>query len=318
MLDILYGNNEGYMDMFIGLVPFNWAINITRDAQRGRWMYEPRIHHPNYGQIVGGEVGCLFGRYWHGNDHPMPRLTPAEEENYAVSWPNEYNFPGVPRNYHVAGGRHNGYGPLPPTGVNTAIYRLPDRFRTWCDTRSGTHRRTAPVSPMRSSKTQVRDAINAMTAGGNNVIGTRIDLGAVWAWRMLDPRWRGYWNHQTSALPLNYNTPNMDKVAIILSDGMNCCDGFRPNAPKDYSLIMDEKMLEVCEKMKDLGIRVYTIAFNIKMNRAKQVLQQCARMSNNGQPQQNRQHYFDATGGDELNVVFAQIADSLMSLRLSR
>src|SRR5690606_21934126 len=46
--------------------------------------------------------------------------------------------------------------------------------------------------------------------------------GLAWGWRLLSPDWRGMWGGATPAtLPMDYNTPLMDKVIVLLTDGEN-------------------------------------------------------------------------------------------------
>ena len=73
----------------------------------------------------------------------------------------------------------------------------------------------APAIGLTAEKSTVEDAVNAM----GNTGSTRIDEGATWVYRMLSPEWRGLWGN--SELPLDYNTALMDKVAIIMTDGIN-------------------------------------------------------------------------------------------------
>ncbi len=52
--------------------------------------------------------------------------------------------------------------------------------------------------------------------------GTMANLGLAWGWRVLSPEWRGLWGGDTpEELPLDYHTPNMHKVIILLTDGNN-------------------------------------------------------------------------------------------------
>ena len=48
------------------------------------------------------------------------------------------------------------------------------------------------------------------------------NLGLAWGWRVLSPNWRGRWDGDLpDELPLDYETPNMEKVIILLTDGNN-------------------------------------------------------------------------------------------------
>ena len=52
--------------------------------------------------------------------------------------------------------------------------------------------------------------------------GTMANLGLVWGWRVLSPRWRGLWDGDLpDELPLAYAEQNMEKVVILLTDGNN-------------------------------------------------------------------------------------------------
>ena len=85
----------------------------------------------------------------------------------------------------------------------------------------------SPMQQMVSSKATIMAAVNQMKPSGE----TEIDLGLAWAWRLLSPKWRGLWggemdstgsqNPAFSVLPLDYNTPLMKKVVVLMTDGDN-------------------------------------------------------------------------------------------------
>src|SRR5690606_21837727 len=67
------------------------------------------------------------------------------------------------------------------------------------------------ITPLQPKKSTVITAINNM--GAWNRGGTMGNLGLAWGWRALSPNWRGMWGGATPAdLPLDYDTPLMDKV----------------------------------------------------------------------------------------------------------
>ena len=45
------------------------------------------------------------------------------------------------------------------------------------------------------------------------------NLGLQMGWATISPRWRGLWGSAT--LPQNYDTPYMDKVLVLMTDGNN-------------------------------------------------------------------------------------------------
>lgn len=150
---------------------------------------------------------------------------------------------------------------------------------------------------MTNNVTAIRNTIDSMITSGN----TRIDLGAVWGWRMISPSWRGYWSHTPPTLPLNFNEKDMSKVVIILTDGFNV-DGSTAIVQR-----ANDRLTTVCRKMKAQDILVYTVTLH--NTGAAALMRGCAT---------SNQHYFHVPPGGSLDDAFEQIADSLANLRISR
>lgn len=77
-----------------------------------------------------------------------------------------------------------------------------------------------PIMPLQPSKATAIAAINSMTPwyGG----GTSIPAGLAWGWRVLSPNYTGLWGAPSLAnLPGPYNQALIDKVVVLLSDGVN-------------------------------------------------------------------------------------------------
>lgn len=161
------------------------------------------------------------------------------------------------------------------------------------------------MSPMRNNPSAIKTAIDGMTSAGN----TRIDIGALWGWNMISPRWRGFWNHSPpsaelpSALPLSYNVSNMNKVVILLTDG-EIVDSPQAKVTQGYS-----RLSTICTRMKSNNIVVYPITLHVTNMQARNAMRACAT---------SNQHYFHVPPGGSLDEVFEQIADSLANLRISR
>lgn len=161
------------------------------------------------------------------------------------------------------------------------------------------------MSPMRNSPAAIKAAIDGMTSAGN----TRIDIGAIWGWNMISPRWRGFWNHAPasaelpSALPLSYNVSGMNKVVILLTDG-EIVDTPQAKVTQGYS-----RLNAICNRMKNNNILVYPITLHVTNMQARNAMRACAT---------SNQHYFHVPPGASLDEVFEQIADSLANLRISR
>jgi hypothetical protein len=133
--------------------------------------------------------------------------------------------------------------------------------------------------------------------------GTTGNLGLVWGWRTVSPKWRGLWGDPD--LPLDYGTDFMDKVVVILTDGNNEFynlpngEGGDSTTPSDYTAygrvnapgpvglnagttgagvtILNSRMTEICTAMKAENVKIYTIIFGGAPNATTRTLyQNCA------------------------------------------
>jgi len=185
-----------------------------------------------------------------------------------------------------------------------------------------------PVLPMVAEKATVINEINSLSAGGS----TLIDIGMAWGWRMLSPKWQGLWGGEMNAnnLPLPYNTALMNKVVILMTDGMNSMTGgnFTAYNYLDKNVLgttsvttatttLDTRTLAVCNNLKANGVLIYTIGFGTNGNNDPSdptsvngpLLQACA---------SKPEYYFLAPTNAELQSAFQQIGDSLANLRISQ
>ena len=159
-----------------------------------------------------------------------------------------------------------------------------------------------------------------MQARGN----TQVNFGAVWGWRLLSPRWRGQWGGEmnTNGLPLDYNTKNMNKAVVLMTDGENTIDNTSRTA---YGYLSDgrlgttngstavtrlnTRLTDVCTAMKNNNIYVYTIAFNNPGTTIQNLLRNCATSPD---------YYFNSPTSSSLTAAFSAIGDSLANLRVSK
>lgn len=83
----------------------------------------------------------------------------------------------------------------------------------------------SPILPLTASRAAVEAAVDAIEAPDKSG-GTTVATGMQGAWYTLSPNWQNQWSGiATSAefgtLPLAYNTRNMNKAVVILTDGDN-------------------------------------------------------------------------------------------------
>jgi len=173
---------------------------------------------------------------------------------------------------------------------------------------------------MTNDKDKVLAAINSMQAAGS----TMIDLGMAWGWRMLSPRWRGLWGGDMDAnkLPLDYNTPTMNKVVILMTDGDN---SFGSNNYTGYGVLSDGRIgttntntanttlntrtTAICNSLKANNVIIYTIALGADLNTTSlNMLKACATKPSD---------YFQSPTTDALQSSFEAIAAQLNSLHIT-
>lgn len=286
LVDILFGDGNAH-DLWVGVVPFSQTVNIG--SSRASWMDAAYTSSLNWGPASW--MGCVDARENGGDVTDAP---PSTQPFKAYYWPDDSN-----NDWIRSGGSYR-------TPLTTA--RGPNKY---CP---------QEVLPMTSDRNAIDNAIDAMQAVGY----THVNLGAVWGWRMLSPNWRSLWGGDMDAnsLPLDYNTPRMNKAVIIMTDGENTVSSSIHTAywyPSDGKLgttntslaktQLDQRLSQICTSMKSNNIIVYTIAFGSPGSTVQNLLRNCAT-----QPD----YYFDSPTGAELQAAFRAIGDSLSNLRISR
>ncbi|MGI4851638.1 MAG: pilus assembly protein TadG-related protein [Janthinobacterium lividum] len=158
----------------------------------------------------------------------------------------------------------------------------------------GPNRSCGPsLVPLTNNATTLRAKINSLAPiGGGGTIGSE---GIAWGWYTISPLWRGSWN-VTAGYPMNYNLETNQKMMIIVTDGTNQwydTPNYAPvGDPTAYGRvwqnllgttdldqtrdIIDNKVLNLCQQIKNKGITIYTILLMVDDARAQQVYQQCA------------------------------------------
>lgn len=91
----------------------------------------------------------------------------------------------------------------------------------------------ASVLPLTSDRDAVLNRIASLraTRRGGTMANTGLQLG----WATISPRWRGDWalaeTSEGRQLPLDYNTPNMEKHIVLMTDGANVWFDWGGGAP---------------------------------------------------------------------------------------
>lgn len=197
------------------------------------------------------------------------------------------------------------------------------------------------ITPLQPNKSTALAAISAMAPWSRG--GTMANVGLAWGWRVLSPAWRGLWGDPQ--LPLDYDTPLIDKVVVLLTDGVNQwydmpgrppgCDGISGcTSPRDlpsdadftaYRRLSDgrlgttdegtatntinSRMSRLCEAMKAKGIIIYTIVLQENNPATQDLFRSCA---------SKPEYFFVSPTAADLGAIFREIATQLSNLRLAR
>jgi hypothetical protein len=173
------------------------------------------------------------------------------------------------------------------------------------------------ILPLTNNKTLLEGYVNGMIANGF----THIAIGAAWGWRTLSPT-------PPYTEGADYDDPDWQKAMVFLTDGLNTIDSNSTWHKSNYTaynylirgtlgttnanageLEQDARTRTVCTRIKDAGIRVYSILLQENSTRAKDLMRDCAT---------DASLYFESPSSAELEPVFQAIAQDLSNLRLSQ
>lgn len=309
LVNILYGSKTEVEHLWIGLVPFSQTVNVG--SSRTSWINQTVFATQSWGPTSWG--GCVDARDSSGGDLVDDPPTTQTYKAYLSPSTDNRPYPYSSYIYRTANKWITGRTP-------TIRYYYPfdedvPGSNAYCPT---------TMTPLTASKTTILSGISNLTAGGN----THINLGAIWAWNMLSPRWQGQWGGEmnTEGLPLDYGAEHMNKAAILLTDGENTMsqpvytaygylsDGRLGTTSSTTTAknTLNTKLSTVCTAMKNKGIYIYSIVLGSSSDigtATRNLMKGCASAEN---------YYFESPSSSELQGVFNAIADSLSNLRVSR
>ncbi len=171
---------------------------------------------------------------------------------------------------------------------------------------------TATVLPLTLDKDAVIARINGLATGG----GTAGHVGTAWAYYMLSPSWGNIVGNVSR--PANFDTEGLKKVAILMTDGeynlerdsQGVTVGDSGAGSSANGKTSAQQAVEICTRMKNDGIEVYTVGFDLGGNStAINTLSACA---------SNASHAYLADSGEQLKQAFRDIAIKLTDLYVSK
>jgi Flp pilus assembly protein TadG len=302
LVDVLFGANASMEHLWVSLVPYTATVNIG--PQRTGWLVpgDRGLATADWG--TSRWKGCVEARKGGLDETDAP---PAEGRFtsffYAAAADNAW--PAIDeRNAAQNAGRG------PNLGCGPAI------------------------TPLTNEKARVLSAIDEMLPWHRG--GTTSNLGLVWGWRTLSPRWQGLWGGTVpGTMPLAYDDPQMDKIIVLLTDGTNQFYDWPDHGPNggvgprgsDYTAYgrladfgyktldaarreIDRRMVRTCAAAKQQGIQIYTITFGPVPDKDTQDLYRaCATTPS---------FYFHAPDHASLAQAFRRVGQIMSNLRIVR
>jgi hypothetical protein len=185
------------------------------------------------------------------------------------------------------------------------------------------------IIPMTSVKATIRDLISAIASSDPDGT-TNIVQGLYWGWEVLMPG--APFDEGVATVPFKRT-----RAIILLTDGeqhggpgdaykgrFGFGDGAGENDDSDHGTIqlidgtsvqnnLDNRLRRLAQNVKNEGIKLYVIGFDLADNpEALDLLDEIA-----SDPDENGEYFFNAPDPEDLESVFAQIAASLSTLRVS-
>jgi Mg-chelatase subunit ChlD len=167
---------------------------------------------------------------------------------------------------------------------------VPGMMNTWCGTE---------VLRLTKDRSTIDSTISSFTAGGE----TYIPAGLLWGWRAISP-------DAPFADGTAYTGAGAAKKAMVLmTDGANTKSPNYPDHEGSDANKANQLMAETCAAIKAQKITLFTVAFNVTDQAAKDRLSACA-----SSPSQ----FFDAPSASQLTASFQKIGQTLAALYLKK
>lgn len=166
------------------------------------------------------------------------------------------------------------------------------------------------IMALSSDRSALKSRIESFAASG----GTAGHLGTAWGWYLLTRSWNFVWG--VSPAPAIPGDNRTIKAMLIMTDGV-FNTAYKTGTASAPTTQIDESYADfsaICAAAKLEGIQIYTVAFGLSAEaepgrtRARDTLRTCASAPS---------YAFDVEVGADLAGTFRQIADQLLSLRLT-
>lgn len=296
LIDTAYELPDAQDHIRIGLVPFSQYVNVGISNRGASWLTvanDSSIEHTDCRTVtpVIGTSNCRMETFYSHNDG-VPYSYQAEvcdnlygpETTDCTPWTEVNTWNGC------VGSRNN------PLDVEDEDYanKVPGLMNTACG---------APIAPLTNDTDALKTQIDGLIATGD----TYIPAGLMWGWSTLSKEApfeeaKGY-GEETAGLPVR-------KIMVLMTDGANTLYPSYPYHATELSGAQANTLTDqLCANIKDAGIEIYTVAFEVGDEDVKDRLRSCA---------SSLTKFFDAPTPEDLGAAFRNIAKGFTPLRLAR
>ena len=153
------------------------------------------------------------------------------------------------------------------------------------------------MSPLTSNHAATISQLQSMTPYSY----THISLGLAFGWHLIAPN--SPWQEGVA-----YNTDNVLKAIILLTDGRQTAEGWGPGNSSSVSNA-ESNLEDMCQAIKDTGVLLVTVAFDLDDSATEDRLRNCAT---------SPAYFFDADTNANLAAAFDAIAAQIAKLTLTK
>jgi Mg-chelatase subunit ChlD len=293
LLDNAYAPPGATDKVKVAVVPFAQYVNVGVGNRSKPWMSVPNDSSTTSNQCtttspVIGTSNCTTKTATGYNDG-VPYTYTYQDCTYQYGPPVTTCGPQTSTTtwYGCAGSRAY---PLDNDAKVATNQPVPGLMNTWCGTE---------MLRLTKDRSAIDSTVAAFSAGGE----TYIPAGLLWGWRAISP-------DAPFADGTAYSGAGAAKKAIVLmTDGANTKSPNYPDHDGTDANKSNQLMAETCAAIKAQKITVYTVAFNVTDQAAKDRLSSCASSAS---------HFFDAPSGSQLSTAFEKIGQTLAALYLKK
>jgi Flp pilus assembly protein TadG len=325
LIGILFGDQTAPSHLKMSLVPFSQTVRVdTTQFLNNSWMdtqglsQYARVNFNN-NMFAFSVWPTMSNKSWGGCLEARPAGLEETDDAPDAGQPNTlwvpYFEPDGPDGSAYSG--YTTYVSDGVSGVQDVRLRNSAKYVGQNRTHPNNDCNMQRIQPLTNNKLTLQSQVNGMISTGY----THIAIGAGWGWRTLSPT-------APYTEGSDYGDPDWTKAMVFLTDGLNTIDSnstwHRSNYTAYNYLVratlgttnaataeaeQDTRTRTVCQRIKDAGIRIYSILLEEDSSRAKNLMRDCA---------SDPSLYFESPTSAELTPVFQAIAQDLSNLRLSQ